>query len=947
MLKKLSTLLAMPIVFAFFAVSCSGDNGIDVPGQNNAEGQLSASSTETDLSQLEEMIEDLKKQINNNSSSEVDVSQLEAKIEALREQVAAAALKEVDLSSLEKKLDALQQQIELQVAAASSKEAEQLTKILNKLEEKIDAIAEKEVNLESLEEKLVVLEKLIETAAADAAAKEVDLSPLTEMLASLMSQVEAVALKTDLSSLESELSALKAEVITIAAAVGDLSSLDGKLSALENQINEVETSLKSTVLLSLAQNISALEQQIASVIAAVSPEDKLVCVITETNGTINIPIEAPAVFCNGTEIENGEVLEWSNLTPKAAGKFSIAVSVVASSEVCGGKAVLCGIVDVAEPVLECAGVSGEAEKGVALTAPEVTCEGKAISYGLEWTGLTPVASGETEVSVKATKGVCKDKVVSCGTVTVPSEIACVIGATTGTKDVAITPAPTVTCDGATVSSGITWTPVNLVPTEIGSIAVSATVSGGACNGKTISCGDVTVSNPPLTYGTRFDPQMHGLTPGATTESVNLNWWSTTTAATSGTTTKVRLFDSEENLIKTIDGTYTNISNPASRRQHKATLTGLFPNTTYKYSVSNNGNDWSNHYTYKTPANVGAWRFAAVSDIQIPTSGGTDVTNRWKATAAKIADEGASFITSSGDQVDAITGHVEAEYTNFFSPPQLRSIPLAPVIGNHDNHSQYFNYYNMPNLSGSAGTSTAGSGNYYYLYNNILFVALNTGGPGPTSVNAAAPHITAFRTAIQNAKAAYPNQYDWIIVQHHKSTASVASHTGDNDIMYYVNAGFETLMCTEGVDLVLAGHDHIYVRSHLMTCDEDFLATKNSARVGKGFSVRSNDVNEGATGTMYLTLPSGSAMKVYSAWSAGSNANYPLLADYSIGAATITSQGSSNANKRPLSYSWHSNTPTATSEYLIFDVNGANMTVKNIRTGTGQVIDEFNLTPKGR
>jgi len=33
--------------------------------------------------------------------------------------------------------------------------------------------------------------------------------------------------------------------------------------------------------------------------------------------------------------------------------------------------------------------------------------------------------------------------------------------------------------------------------------------------------------------------------------------------------------------------------------------------------------------------------------------------------------------------------------------------------------------------------------------------------------------------------------------------------------YYVEAGFEKLMDTYGVDVVLAGHDHVYARSYLM------------------------------------------------------------------------------------------------------------------------------------
>jgi hypothetical protein len=126
----------------------------------------------------------------------------------------------------------------------------------------------------------------------------------------------------------------------------------------------------------------------------------------------------------------------------------------------------------------------------------------------------------------------------------------------------------------------------------------------------------------------------------------------------------------------------------------------------------------------------------------------------------------------------------------------------------------------------------------------------------------------------------------------------------------------------------------------MTCDESFLATKG--RSGKGFSVRSEDVNNEARGTMYLTITSASAMKVYSAFTgfAVNSTVYPLLSDYTVGVPSGT--------KRPLSYFSHSASATADlGEYTIFDVNGTNMTVTTRKTGTNAQVDQFTMTPKGR
>ena len=117
------------------------------------------------------------------------------------------------------------------------------------------------------------------------------------------------------------------------------------------------------------------------------------------------------------------------------------------------------------------------------------------------------------------------------------------------------------------------------------------------------------------------------------------------------------------------------------------------------------------------------------------------------------------------------------------------------------------------------------GNYYYLYNNVLFVTLNTGAyPGgndeENAGNASVPSaskdnseaeamVENFRTTMNAAISEYEGRYDWLIVTHHKSTQTVAKHAADSDIENYVDAGFEQVMDEFDVDFVLGGHDHVY------------------------------------------------------------------------------------------------------------------------------------------
>jgi hypothetical protein len=362
----------------------------------------------------------------------------------------------------------------------------------------------------------------------------------------------------------------------------------------------------------------------------------------------------------------------------------------------------------------------------------------------------------------------------------------------------------------------------------------------------------------------------GLTPGKDTTEINLNWYSTGTSA--GKVAQIRFI--RGTLIsgmELIEKTGTASDAGTSFTQHKAVVTGLEPGASYQYAVSSDGTNWSDAYDFKVPA-AGAFKFAVIADPQLhnstwdalnrytPVTSGSKTAKGWLDTMEKIVAAGVSFIASGGDQVDTSNNDTtaESEYPLFFAPVGLRSLPFAPVSGNHD-ASVTFNYhYNLPNPQTSFTDETVETEkgrNYFYLYNNILFVVLNT-APYPGSTSAATPYVNRFKATIQAAKAANTGKYDWLIVQHHKSTASVADHLADRDIQYYVEAGFEKVMSDEKVDFVLAGHDHVYARSYPL-----------DGRDGGKVSVpdKSNGTSQTYTNPgkpIYLTFTTGSGLKYY-------------------------------------------------------------------------------------
>jgi len=178
------------------------------------------------------------------------------------------------------------------------------------------------------------------------------------------------------------------------------------------------------------------------------------------------------------------------------------------------------------------------------------------------------------------------------------------------------------------------------------------------------------------------------------------------------------------------------------------------------------------------------------------------------------------------------------------------------------------------------------GNYFYLYNRVLFVALNTSPWADAS--SAEKYVAAYDATIKAAKAANAGKYDWIIVQHHKSTQSVGNHSTNSDIQSYVDAGFEKLMTTHGVDLVLAGHDHIFVR----TADSE--------------------------GIVYMTVSTASGLKFYPADITPDSPKWPSgLVLYS-------------EMREP--------------QYTIVEVDGSNMTITT-KTITGKQVDFLTLSKR--
>ena len=503
-------------------------------------------------------------------------------------------------------------------------------------------------------------------------------------------------------------------------------------------------------------------------------------------------------------------------------------------------------------------------------------------------------------------------------------------------------------------------------------------------------------------------------PGATTASVNLNWY-----APDGTeTAMVRFGDitaqasvSELTAPTKLDtGKYTDTGKVVC----KATVEGLTPDTAYTYQISyDGGQTWSQEYSYTT-AKSDEFSFAFTSDPQIKESQETDEggwnpsdgTNQtgWAAMMEKLAGEGVNLVVSAGDQVEDQSWGKSSEYAAFFAPEEMTSIAYAPAVGNHDRHYMFADHFNLPNEMTVEGVDENGvleqvrttfrgqnngtsqshgnyiqatadeiannsesngvtpnadgqydfterremetKGNYYYLYNNVLFVTLNTGAyPGgndeENADNANVPSaakdnseaeviVENFRTTMNAATSEYAGQYNWLIVTHHKSTQTVAKHAADSDIENYVDAGFEQVMDEFDVDFVLGGHDHVYSRSYVLKGGE-----RNAERL---------DTFNDPDGTIYLTGNCCSDMQYYTPFAEvdkENNADFPRLANGETGSQAYLAGNLPYGNQE-----WNQEYSPS---YAVFDVTDDKISVNvynlagDSSTPDSELIDSFSVT----
>lgn len=341
-----------------------------------------------------------------------------------------------------------------------------------------------------------------------------------------------------------------------------------------------------------------------------------------------------------------------------------------------------------------------------------------------------------------------------------------------------------------------------------------------------------------------DPSIYQATniafaPGADETKYNFSWYSQETpnpgvveyAKKSDMTGEA--FPSE--LAKTTTATVVNASSGYST--HKATISDVESESEYVYRLGDGSGKWSETYSFNTHE-TDSYNFLFMGDTQIGSDKVPSDTEGWVNTLNKAFTKypNSSFILSAGDQVN--NANSEEEYAGYFTPKELKQIPTATTIGNHDNSVSYKHHFNVPNET-TYGATAAG-GDYSFTRGDTLFIVLN-------SNNKNGEEHTAF---MEETVAANPDA-KWKFVVLHHSIYSAASHSLESSIVK-LREDLVPTIDKLNIDAVLMGHDHSYVRTYQM---KGLQPLKNQMidEQGRVFN---------PSGTLYLTVNSSSGSKYY-------------------------------------------------------------------------------------
>ena len=192
-----------------------------------------------------------------------------------------------------------------------------------------------------------------------------------------------------------------------------------------------------------------------------------------------------------------------------------------------------------------------------------------------------------------------------------------------------------------------------------------------------------------------------------------------------------------------------------------------------------------------------------------------------------------------------TGRDNEFQTRFFESYEeiLRQSVCWPSMGNHEGHTSkgttgvgpYYDAYVLPTRGESGGVASGTEAYYAFDHGNIHFICLDSHDLDRKPDGAMAKWLKA---DLEKAKA------DWLVAFWHHPPYTKGSHDSDKEKdLVEMRHSILPILEAGGVDLVLAGHSHIYERSMLIDG-----ATSTNATTAETFVLDDGDGDPAGDGS---------------------------------------------------------------------------------------------------
>lgn len=247
-------------------------------------------------------------------------------------------------------------------------------------------------------------------------------------------------------------------------------------------------------------------------------------------------------------------------------------------------------------------------------------------------------------------------------------------------------------------------------------------------------------------------------------------------------------------------------NAMKKYVHKVTVADLEPATKYAYRVGD-GNIWSDigYFTTSNPDSDKA-EFIVISDVQASNEENFQMAAAVMKQAVETLPEH-EFVVNLGDFVNDCTNE---EWDSFFRNFAFSNMntTMIPVAGNHEGNLQWNKFNNIFNIGAAKGSLTTTGCYYSFDWGDAHFAVLNSNDMYPMSQQ----QLNWLKNDMRASDA------QWKIILMHRALYSAGKNINKPDTII-MREVLLPVVDELGIDVVFAGHDHMYFRTKQVKGDK--------------------------------------------------------------------------------------------------------------------------------